>query len=482
MNNKTIDELVKNITIDPKLYDKAEKRYKILSDFLNRDDSAIKKYNPKIYPQGSVRTGTLIKPENNSAYDVDLVCELLNLNKTNISPKKLKEIIGNEIKIYIKENGIQKEIQESKRCWTIEYSDGVSFHIDILPAIPDESGFLMELREQKIENENYSETAIAITDNKIKGYDKKPYVWKYSNPKGFSKWLKDIENNYRVLHERSIENMPEYKIPTPLKKIIMLIKKHRDIYFEKNEDNKPASIILTTLIGLVYDEYNNKNPDNLWATLKDIVYNMEKNISKNEEGELVIKNPTNEMENFADKWNLNYKLKEYFEDWIEQLGTDISSITQFSCFLLGKDTNKLRKEIKKEEKEHLSQQKHKEKDRWQNNDYQLCEINAYYTNTRIKINNFVNKDTKIDFFMKTNIKEPYQTFWRVINSGNAAFRKSDLRGFFEETTNNKNPLKKTENAGYKGIHSIECYIIKNNQIVEKSEPFIVRITWPKKLK
>ena len=62
----------------------------------------------------------------------------------------------------MKENKRYANLKEGKRCWTIEYNDR---HIDILPYIPDENGYLITT-----EKTNYG-TYISRSTNPI-GYQK----------------------------------------------------------------------------------------------------------------------------------------------------------------------------------------------------------------------------------------------------------------------------------------------------------------------
>ena len=45
-----------------------------------------------------------------------------------------------------------------------------------------------------------------------------------------------------------IEDVPTYRVKTPLQMAIQLLKRHRDIYFQNNNENAPISIIITTLV------------------------------------------------------------------------------------------------------------------------------------------------------------------------------------------------------------------------------------------
>jgi hypothetical protein len=81
MDNNTTREIVAQIasTIDipESAYGKAEKRYKDLADWFGRPECQCAKYDPHIYPQGSFRLGTVVRPLNeDDRYDLDFGCRL----------------------------------------------------------------------------------------------------------------------------------------------------------------------------------------------------------------------------------------------------------------------------------------------------------------------------------------------------------------------------------------------------------------------
>ena len=123
-------------------------RYQSVGGFLDRDESGIKAYNPRVYPQGSVLLGTTIRPLNDKDdLDVDLVCLLRKGRKSEITQAKLKSLVAKEIKLYAASTGML-EPNEGRRCTTLIYRDTIGFHIDILPAIPDASGMRSSLEKQ----------------------------------------------------------------------------------------------------------------------------------------------------------------------------------------------------------------------------------------------------------------------------------------------------------------------------------------------
>ncbi len=283
----------------------AKKRYESVGNWLSKDDSALAIYNPEIYPQGSFLLGTVVKPiSNKDEYDIDLVCFLADLDKNDTSQSDLKSIVGERLK----KNDDYKRLldEEGRRCWTLDYAN--EFHMDILPAIND--------YDYQLKGELY-EDAILITDKKK--IDQGDLKWPKSNPKGYAKWFFSrqeivymaIKKQIAKILEKSIDDVPDYKVKTPLQKVVQILKRHRDIFFSKKQEKyKPISIIITTLAAKIY-----QGQEDIYITLSDILNGINEDIVK-QGGKFNIPNPANPEENFADKWNEDEKLSLAFFDWI----------------------------------------------------------------------------------------------------------------------------------------------------------------------
>ena len=301
--SQILTQIAEVLDISDSKYEEAKKRYEAIGDWLGKEDSSLNQYSPVIYPQGSFRLGTVVKPINDKdEYDIDLVCEL-KINKEQTTQENLKDIVGNRIK----DNEKYKQIiKPGRRCWTLDYAN--EFHIDILPAIPD---------YQK-RNSN-----ILITDKELQ-------LWQKSNPKGYAEWfsfrMKDVFKKRRILLaeelKTDVEKVPEYKVKTPLQRAVQIIKRHRDVYFSK-KNYKPISIIITTLAGQAYN-----NEELLYDAVCRIVEKISDIGSLKKDGKYFIPNPVNLEENFADKWNENEELHKAFQNWTYQLNKDFDMIFQ----------------------------------------------------------------------------------------------------------------------------------------------------------
>ena len=85
------------------------------------------------------------------------------------------------------------------------------------------------------------------------------------------------------------------------------------------------------------------------------------------------------------------------------------------------------------------------------------------------------KGCTLRFVAQTDVPKPYKVFWQVVNTGREAEKDNSLRGGFDEGVVSPGKLTKSENTQYTGIHSIECFIIKDGLLAANSGQFIVNI-------
>ena len=277
------------LDISETLFQRAVTSYQTVGNYLS---NCAPNYDISIYPQGSFKLGTVIKPYfDNDEYDLDFVCEINNGKE--ISALQLKTEIGGWLK---KDKRYSNKIEEKKRCWTIEYADSAQFHMDITPAL-------------HLEQINKS---IFVTTRISEG----EYKYSHSNPNGYADWFyKRMEVRRNELlqavalrkYNADISRVPDFEIKTPLQQAIQILKRHRDIMFLNNtEGTAPKSIIINTLAALSYN-----NESSLYDTLVNIINKAPNFIIKtNNKYEIV--NPSNPRENFAEKWNEDTKRADAF--------------------------------------------------------------------------------------------------------------------------------------------------------------------------
>lgn len=321
-----LEELGRSLDLTDKQVEEAKERYKAVGEYLQREGSTLADLKPSIEPQGSFLLGTMIKPiHEDGQFDIDLICKLENLPRSD-TQLDLKRKVGEEL-----QEGRYKELldEEGQRCWTLKYAEGTKFHMDILPAIPDA---FRELLFEGVVDKNIYQHALRMTDNEHSHYESNNRSeWPKTNPKGYSEWFKKemkpihdrLIKEAAVRMEKSIEDVPDWSVKTPLQRAIQILKRHRDIMFGEDED-KPISIIITTLAAKAYNQ-----EDNVYDALVSILDGMEEHITaKYDDGELVdwIENPVNPgEENFADKWKKHPSRKTAFFHWLKTAKEEILS-------------------------------------------------------------------------------------------------------------------------------------------------------------
>lgn len=139
-----------------------------------------------------------------------------------------------------------------------------------------------------------------------------------------------VIKEYRAFSEKAsteVEKLDLVKFRTPLQKAIQILKRHRDIYFtdKDNSDDRPSSIIITTLCALTYDNSYSymSEKENVYLTIKNMLQRFLEFIKINLDGEWCLFNSSNSKENFLKKCKDYSSLKNAFDEWIQQARIDI---------------------------------------------------------------------------------------------------------------------------------------------------------------
>ncbi len=473
-------KLAEILDIPEHLHDDAVLKYEDIGEWLAKEDSELRNYAPEIYPQGSFRLGTVIRPiSDKDEYDIDLVCHL-QIEKEKVTQEELKQMVGCRLK---ERNDIADILDESRRCWCLEYP--LQFHMDVLPSIP---------------NKERVPTGILLTDTDL-------VKWQKSNPIAYADWfydrmkvvLQEKRAEFAESMKASIEDVPEWQIKTPLQRAVQLLKRHRDIHFQNDKENRPASILITTLAAHSY-----QNQGNLYDALIDIVQDMMKYI-ENRNGQWWVANPVDPDENFADKWNEKPVRRQAFLSWHEKVQVDFARIAEkrtiyeFSESLsptVGRNISlQAAKALSVDLSEGaivpviasvqvpaLSDSQHCKAPEWPViPSYKASVKGAVHRRlySQKKLWNLterpVPKDVGLKFVVSTNVPPPYEVKWQIVNTGREAAAAGQLRGEFYESESNTNNNVRWESTSYVGTHWIEAFIIKNEVCVARSGTKLVRI-------
>lgn len=294
-------KIAAEIEISETQAEKAKESYQAVGNYLNNN---IKQYDVRIFPQGSFMLGTVIKPiSDKDEYDIDLVATIDNKFT---SAKDLKNIVGDVLKT---SDRYSEKVEEGKRCWTIQYSESANYHMDILPTMKSDTYF--------------QNKKLIMTHKEDENSD---YEFRQTNPEAYYDWFvkrmeeekKKLTEEYAIRNKIEIVEVPEYKIKTTLQIAIEILKRYRDIKFKDTPDIKPISIILTTLMARIYT-----GKENVYELIEKFSKEYVLYLERDENGNVLIQNPVNKNENFADKWPSNPERKEAFFKFMDDLKYDL---------------------------------------------------------------------------------------------------------------------------------------------------------------
>jgi hypothetical protein len=298
----------------------------------------------------------------------------------------------------------------------------------------------------------------------------------------------------------SVESLPEHVTKQePLKRIVQILKRHRNMMYG-GDDDKPISIIITTLAAKAYQKETNivtapLNILNRMASFMEL-----RPSSVNSRMIKWVGNPVNDVENFADKWPDEPVKEDNFYAWLDKAKEDFS-------VLASSDTARIRHVLKavigttvinekipstgiarlfsessttKNFDRSILTVSHRENIRWPENLLYTAEIQGSYKQGKdyhtILTDTVIPKGCYIYFVANTNVPRPFDVYWQVVNTGQEASQLGGLRGgIYPSRTLGVGGLNQKEYSSFRGNHWIECFIVKNTVCVARSREFMVSI-------
>lgn len=285
-----LDRMAESLQLDKTRYELMIQHYEAIKKWIEADELFFKPFKYELYPHGSVRIRTTVKPIGKDEFDLDIALHL-KIQWSNHTPEK----IYSELKRRLSEHSIYKEKMELKnRCIRLNYSG--DFHMDILPGIQETE---------------WDEDKLRIPD-RLLGY------WVSSNPRGYAKWFLNKANTVKIsLLEKALraENLPsnDYEDKKPLQRAVQLIKRYRDIYFQDDDSFKTSSIVLTTIAGLNYN-----GEESIFLAVENIINQIRQHTFYNST-RIKVLNPVNPEEDFTDKWEKEPRYYQAFRAFCEHL-------------------------------------------------------------------------------------------------------------------------------------------------------------------
>lgn len=303
------------LQLAPSLYAQATERYTTIAEIIQQD-SAFKHIKLTIYPHGSFRLKTTVRPLSDDEFDLDFVAELS--ETAAMTPQALY----NHIVRILRNDGIHNNMVElKKRCVRINYSN--DFHMDIMPG--------------KLINPETHE--IIVPDHELKGWNH------HSNPVGFAEWFENQAKTQILLEisqfrkfQNNIEKVTDQEIAAqlePLRRAVQLVKRYRDIYCEKSNAEPVRSIVICTLMGKITSFTGNTLQ--IIGNFCDYVNGL---IERSNGKPFVVKNPVvNEV--LTEKWNEGHN----YNDFVSMMKALTDDVNKLRVLSTNSDINRLTKRM-----------------------------------------------------------------------------------------------------------------------------------------
>lgn len=291
--------ICEKLQLTPYLYDLATERYETIINVLKKDP-VFRNVELNIYPHGSFRLKTTVKPLTGEEFDLDFVAELP--IDSDMMPKELYTHI---IRILRNDKDHKDQIEPKTRCVRVNYAN--DFHMDIMP------GKLIDINTNEI----------IVPDRDLKSW------YHHSNPKGFADWF-EKQARTRILNEMlelryaqfKIENVSDQEVTAqlePLRRAVQLVKRYRNIYCDRTKKEPVRSIIICALMGEITSFTG--DTAQIISSFCDYVNEL---IKKHNGNPFDVKNPVVD-EILTEKWHEGTNYQD-FVDMMKALTVDIRAI------------------------------------------------------------------------------------------------------------------------------------------------------------
>jgi hypothetical protein len=298
-------DIANNLDLTASQMENIEKAYRGVGGYLSNSGNSLLK-NAEIYPQGSIRLRTAVKPINSDEYDVDLILYLPNAKNAS------RDSIMNAVRNHLKNHAVYEPLlTDLPRGFRIGYKN--DYHLDITPG--------KDYLDKHLEGQ-----PLWVPD--------KVNFFKETNSKGIAEWFdKSAQKVPKFTQTRSskymatndsVEELPDQSEKSLLSIIVQILKRHRDQWANDKSNKlgefKPISVLITTIATHAYNHIisMNKTYENEYDILLDVIDFIPNYIDRDFNGDYLVANPSMADENYAEKWNRKKDglfLQHSFYDW-----------------------------------------------------------------------------------------------------------------------------------------------------------------------
>lgn len=441
LNHHLASFLKDTVNLNQTRIDTLKQRVNTITDFVKQLDD-FESLFIEAAPQGSWAHRTIIRPVRNGEFDADLVI-YLNENED----WEPRDYIDSLYQGFRNSNTYNGKAGRNKRCVTLDYTG--DFHLDVVPCI----------RRNSLWN-GETEWILNRTENSEE----------QTNPDGYIEWFNG-KNSYT-----DNDN---------LAKVIRLMKYLRDY----KQTFSAKSILLTTIIAervRFADSLGNSFSD-LSKSLRTIIQRLDSYLQERPKMP-IISNPSLPSEDFNRHWDQQkysnfrdciHRYAEWIEDAYLEPDRDESVLKWRKVFgddyAKGVEIKDSSKSAAMEARENLS---HVKPLPWPYNRLVSIGIKATihddeegeYLGTLRSDGPALAHGTWIKFEIDRKPGKGGKVYWQVVNTGDVARRKAQLRGGYTRSGNSN-----WEHADFTGTHWVECFLLTNGICIARSGRFYVNV-------
>lgn len=298
-----LDEICESLQLDKTRRNRMESAYSSVSSLLEGS----KYFQDKdllIYAYGSEPLGTNTKPYKKDEFDLDFA-SVISDNIDGLTPDDMLDRIWH---VLYNDERYRNKIKKKRYCIRINFAG--DFHMDITPCLRIPRSKRLKAADTKLDK----------------------FVDRY--PKGYIKWFQGLfildtsrltlSEYYRLKMELRAETevLPQsvpYELKQPIQRTVQLIKRARDVYFEETPELATSSVILTTLVGRLYE-----GEQSILSSISNVMSNIVRLTHRHKYPYILeIYNPADDnlplakREKLSNKWNEGEKGKARYEAFID---------------------------------------------------------------------------------------------------------------------------------------------------------------------
>ena len=113
-----LDKMAEALQLDDTRYDRMKTSYESVKNWIENDEVFFKPFNYDVYPHGSVRILTTVKPFGKDEFDLDIAIHLK--SNTPHTPQRIYAELKRSMEAYAKKHGLK--IEAKNRCIRLDYA------------------------------------------------------------------------------------------------------------------------------------------------------------------------------------------------------------------------------------------------------------------------------------------------------------------------------------------------------------------------